>query len=114
MTMITYNDNNQLIREDDDKILKNLASPSMLSTGSVMLAGLGGAGPLSFPGQRDIDGNDDDNDDDDHDDGDNDDDDHDDDDNDDDDHDDDDNDDDDNDYATTMMMTTMMGLMVMM
>ena len=56
------------MREDDDKILKNLASPSMLSTASVMLAGLGGAGPLSFPGQRQIDGNDDDHDDDDHDD----------------------------------------------
>ena len=37
------------MREDDDNILKYLASPSMLSTGSVMLAGLGGAGPLSFP-----------------------------------------------------------------
>ena len=77
--MIIYNDNNELIGEDDNKILKNLASPSMLSTGSVMLAGLGGAGPLSFPGQREIDGDDDD-----HDDGDNDDDDHDDDDHDDD------------------------------
>lgn len=40
----------------------------MLSTGSVMLAGLGGAGPLSFPGQRQIDGNDGDHGDDDHDD----------------------------------------------
>ena len=67
--MIIYNDNNQLMRDDDDKILKNLASPSMLSTGSVMLAGLGGAGPLSFPG---INGNYDDHDDDDHDDDDND------------------------------------------
>ena len=76
--MIIYNDINELIGEDDNKILKNLASPSMLSTGSVMLAGLGGAGPLSFPGQREIDGDDGD-----HDDGDNDDDDHDDDDDDD-------------------------------
>ena len=59
------------MREEDDKILKNLASPSMLSTGSVMLAGLGGAGPLSFPGQREIDGNNDDHDDDDNDDDDN-------------------------------------------
>ena len=72
--MIIYNDNNELIGEDDNKILKNLASPSMLSTGSVMLAGLGGAGPLSFPEHRGIDGDDDDhddddNDDDDHDDG---------------------------------------------
>ena len=57
------------MREDDDKILKYLASPSMLSTGSVMLAGLGGAGPLSFPGQCESDGNDDDHGEDDHDDG---------------------------------------------
>ena len=56
------------MRDDDDKILKYLASPSMLSTGSVMLAGLGGAGPLSFPEQSEIEGNDDDHDDDDHDD----------------------------------------------
>ena len=40
----------------------------MLSTGSVMLGGRWGAGPLSFPGQCEIDGNDDDHDDDDHDD----------------------------------------------
>ena len=64
------------MRDDDDKILKYLASPSMLSTGSVMLAGLGGAGPLSFPGQRESDGYDDDHDDDDNDDDDHDDDDH--------------------------------------